>query len=255
MGAGCGVALGTAALFSYAAPWLGLSVVCLYFARRRPSSTSPPAWAHCCQCWRPSSPASAGSTACSSPAPTTPPGSSRPLRPVVGRDQPGSAAVGGGPPARPQRRRMRNTPGWPFLVGAGVAVAFSVLAGLARGGAEAAWLPFFPWLTVAAVAPAAQGGPSPAARSCSSPSARHRRPHRSHPRAPPGDAGAHRARLHANRTCTPDQSSTADQASSTSSSRSSDQASSTPSGSRIARSGLSAMTAPGSWVTSTIAPG
>jgi hypothetical protein len=31
----CGVTLGLAALFSYAAPWLGLSVVCLYFARRR----------------------------------------------------------------------------------------------------------------------------------------------------------------------------------------------------------------------------
>jgi len=42
-----------------------------------------------------------------------------------------------------------------------VAVAFSVLFGLARGGAEAAWLPFFPWLTVAAVAPLRQAGPSP----------------------------------------------------------------------------------------------
>ena len=30
-----GVTLGVAALFSYAAPWLGLSAVCLYFARRR----------------------------------------------------------------------------------------------------------------------------------------------------------------------------------------------------------------------------
>jgi hypothetical protein len=39
-----------------------------------------------------------------------------------------------------------------------VAVAFSLLAGLARGGAEAAWLPFFAWLTVAAVAPPIQGG-------------------------------------------------------------------------------------------------
>ena len=54
-------------------------------------------------------------------------------------------------------RRIRNTPGWPFLVGAGVAVLFSIVAGLARGGAEAAWLPFFPWLTVAAVAPDAPG--------------------------------------------------------------------------------------------------
>jgi hypothetical protein len=66
-----------------------------------------------------------------------------------------------GPPLVRSIRRLRNTPGWPFLVGAGVAVAFSVLAGLARGGAEAAWLPFFPWLTVAAIAPTTQGGPAP----------------------------------------------------------------------------------------------
>src|SRR4029079_7146610 len=31
----CGVTLGVAALCSYAAPWLGLSVVCLYIGRRR----------------------------------------------------------------------------------------------------------------------------------------------------------------------------------------------------------------------------
>jgi hypothetical protein len=68
-----------------------------------------------------------------------------------------------GPPLVRSARRYRNTPGWPFLVGAGVAVAFSIVAGLARGGAEAAWLPFFPWLTVAAVAPDTQGGPTPPA--------------------------------------------------------------------------------------------
>src|SRR5690606_19748059 len=45
------------------------------------------------------------------------------------------------------------------------------------------------------------------------------------------------------------------QANSTSSNRSSLHTSSSPSGSRIARSGLSASTAPGSWVTSTMAPG
>jgi hypothetical protein len=66
-----------------------------------------------------------------------------------------------GPALVRSARRIRNTPGWPFLVGAGVAVAFSILAGLARGGAEVAWLPFFPWLTVAAVAPTTQGGPTP----------------------------------------------------------------------------------------------
>ena len=64
-----------------------------------------------------------------------------------------------GPPLFASLRKVRNTPGWPFLVGAGIAVLFSVLAGLARGGVEHAWLPFFPWLTVAAVAPERQAGP------------------------------------------------------------------------------------------------
>jgi hypothetical protein len=53
----------------------------------------------------------------------------------------------------------------------------------------------------------------------------------------------------------PKPSASSAQASSTRSSRSSLHASSSPSGSRIARSGLSAPTAPGSWVTRTIAPG
>jgi hypothetical protein len=68
-----------------------------------------------------------------------------------------------GPPLLASMRKLRNTPGWPFLVGAGAAVAFSLAAGLARGGVEHAWLPFFPWLTVAAVAPEQQAGPTPPA--------------------------------------------------------------------------------------------
>jgi hypothetical protein len=66
-----------------------------------------------------------------------------------------------GPPIVASARKIRNTPAWPFLVGAAVAVLFGALAGLARGGVEAAWLPFFPWLTIAAVAPATPGGPLP----------------------------------------------------------------------------------------------
>ena len=161
-----GVTLGLAALFSYAAPWLGLSVVCLYFARRRAFLN-----------------VATGLGA---------------LLPVLlvqldgfswldglraaGRDyaervEPHRSAwwwgvigivvllLAAGPPLVRSARRYRNTPGWPFLVGAGVAVAFSIVAGLARGGAEAAWLPFFPWLTVAAVAPPIQGGdPAPTPR-------------------------------------------------------------------------------------------
>ncbi|MBO0868275.1 MAG: hypothetical protein J2P15_06885 [Micromonosporaceae bacterium] len=155
-----GVALGTAALFSYAAGWLGLSLVCLYFARRRPFLNL-----------------ATGLGA---------------LLPVLVADRLGFGYVNGlllarddfatrvqpyrsvlwwslislvallvaaGPPLSASLRRVRTTPGWPFLVGAGCAVVFSILAGIARGGVEHAWLAFFPWLTVAAVAPREQGGP------------------------------------------------------------------------------------------------
>ena len=160
----CGILLGLAAMFSYAAPWLGLSVVCLYFARRRPFLN-----------------AATGVGV---------------LLPVVAASLAGfswpdglmdahadyAARIGAhrspvwwavlslvalllaaGPALVTSLRKMRNTPGWPFLVGAGAAVVFSLVAGLARGGIEYAWLPFFPWLTVAAVAPERPGGPPPAA--------------------------------------------------------------------------------------------
>jgi hypothetical protein len=55
------------------------------------------------------------------------------------------------------------TPGWPFLVGAVGGIGFAIVVGLTRGGAESGWLPFFPWLLVAAVAPARPGGEPPAA--------------------------------------------------------------------------------------------
>jgi hypothetical protein len=45
-------------------------------------------------------------------------------------------------------RRIRRTPGWPFLVGAGISVAFAIGSGLARGEVERSFLPFFPWLLV-----------------------------------------------------------------------------------------------------------
>jgi len=158
----CGVTLGVAALFSYAAPWLGLSAVCLYFARRRPflnlatglgallpvfvAEAAGFSWIDGLLMARddyatrvePHRPALAWSV----------------ISIVV-------LLLAAGPPLVRSARRLRNTPGWPFLVGAGAAVTFSIAAGLARGGAEAAWLPFFPWLTVAAVAPAVQGDEAP----------------------------------------------------------------------------------------------
>jgi hypothetical protein len=152
--------LGLASLFSYAAPWLGLSVVCLYFARRRPFLNI-----------------ATGLGA---------------LLPIVLADVLGFAWLAGlgtahhdyairiepyrsawwwapislvalllasGPVLVASARKLRNTPGWPFLVGSACAVVFSMLAGLARGGVEHAWLAFFPWLTMAALAPQRQAGP------------------------------------------------------------------------------------------------
>jgi methylthioxylose transferase len=158
----CGITLGIASLFSYAAPWLGLSAVCLYFARRRPFLNVATGLGALL-------PVFAARWA----------GFSWFDGLLMARDdyatriEPNRSAIAwglisvvvlllaAGPPLVRSAGRLRNTPGWPFLVGAGAAVTFSVAAGLARGGAEAAWLPFFPWLTVAAVAPPAQGGEAP----------------------------------------------------------------------------------------------
>jgi len=159
-----GALLGVAALLSYAAPWLGFSVVCLYFARRRPflnlatglgallpvlaAEFAGFGWVDGLLTARDDYAARIG-----------------PHRSVLWWS--GLSLVvlllAAGPPLVASARKLRNTPGWPFLVGAGAAVAFSLVAGLARGGVEHAWLPFFPWLTVAAVAPEQQAGPAPPA--------------------------------------------------------------------------------------------
>jgi hypothetical protein len=51
-------------------------------------------------------------------------------------------------------RRLHLTPGWPFVVGAGLAVIFALLSGLSRGEVERSWLAFYPFLLIPAVAPA-----------------------------------------------------------------------------------------------------
>jgi hypothetical protein len=53
-----------------------------------------------------------------------------------------------GPHVVTAARRIRRTPGWPFLVGAGIGVGFAIGSGLARGEVERSFLPFFPWLLV-----------------------------------------------------------------------------------------------------------
>src|SRR3989440_1050560 len=159
-----GALLGVAALFSYAAPWLGLSVVCLYFARRRPFlnlGTGVGALIPIVLADRLGFAWLSGLLAARSDYVSR----VEPYRSVAWWSAISLVALllAAGPPLYASVRTLRNTPHWPFLVGATIAVAFSIVAGIARGGVEHAWLPFFPWLTVAAVAPERQGGePVPA---------------------------------------------------------------------------------------------
>ncbi|OLB80140.1 MAG: hypothetical protein AUI14_07755 [Actinobacteria bacterium 13_2_20CM_2_71_6] len=159
-----GALLGIAALFSYAAPWLGLCLVCLYFARRRPflnlgtglGALAPIVLADVLGfAWL------TGLTAARDDYVSR----IEPYRSVLWWSAISLVALllAAGPPLYASMRKLRNTPGWPFLVGAASAVVVSIVAGIARGGVEHAWLAFFPWLTVAAVAPERQGGePVPA---------------------------------------------------------------------------------------------
>ncbi|GAA2353729.1 hypothetical protein [Dactylosporangium salmoneum] len=157
-----GLLIGVASLFSYSAPWLGLSLVCVYFARRRASLNALSGigallpvlgaqllgfgWAD-------------GLVA----AETDYAARIAPYRSVLWWSAISVVVLllAAGPPIYASARKIRNTAMWPFLVGAGAAVVFSIAAGLARGGVEHAWLPFFPWLTVAAVAPERPGGDPP----------------------------------------------------------------------------------------------
>lgn len=157
-----GVLLGVAALFSYAAAWLGLSIVGIYFARRRAALNLFSALGVLIPvllAWLAGFAWTDGLFAA--------------YADFSQRIEPERSAlwwsiisicalfVAVGPPLVASLRKLRNTPGWPFMLGAAAAVVFSIAAGLARGGIEHAWLPFFPWLTVAAIAPEARGGPAP----------------------------------------------------------------------------------------------
>nr|WP_157475771.1 hypothetical protein [Parafrankia sp. EUN1f] len=144
-----GLLLGITSLFDYGAVWLGVGVAAAYFVRRRPLmnvftglGALLPFWLYFA--WGFSWPdglaqarADVGlGTALAWLA----------LDAVV-------VLLAGGPVVIRALRRIRLTPGWPFLVGAGAAALFSLCAGLAWGGVEQTWLPLAPWLAVAALAP------------------------------------------------------------------------------------------------------
>lgn len=154
-----GLLLGVAALFSYAAAWLGLSIIGIYFARRRAALNLFSGLG-----------ALAPVLLASAVGFTWTDGLSTAYADFARHIEPSRSALwwgpisicalllAAGPPLYASIRKLRNTPGWPFLMGAASAVLFSIASGFARGGIEHAWLPFFPWLTVAAIAPDEQGG-------------------------------------------------------------------------------------------------
>jgi len=155
----CGLLLGTGSLFSYAVAWLGVSVIVCYFVRRRPllnvftglSALVPLALAR-----------AAGFV--------WPDGLTAAQADFSLRVEPNRSwavwvlldvlllVLACGPAAVAAARKVRRTPGWPFLVGAGLAVIFALASGLSRGEVERSWLPFFPWLLVPAVAPERRPG-------------------------------------------------------------------------------------------------
>lgn len=63
-----------------------------------------------------------------------------------------------GPAYVASMRKLRNTPGWPFLAGATAGLVFWAVTGLPATAPPDAWLPYLPWLLVAAVAPRRQAG-------------------------------------------------------------------------------------------------
>jgi hypothetical protein len=156
----CGLLLGSAALFNYAVAWLGVSVIATYFVRRRPllnvytgaAALVPLALFRLWGFTWPN-----GLTAAQTD-----------FSDRVGPERSWALwaaldvlllLMAAGPPLLRALRRVRLTPGWPFLVGAGLAVVFAVASGLSRGEVERSWLPFFPWLLVPAVAPARRPAP------------------------------------------------------------------------------------------------
>ncbi len=159
--AGCGLGIGVATLCGYAVPWLGITVVATYFVRRRPLLNVitggcvllPLSVAAFLGFSWPDGLAVARDQVVH--ATTHIPGSTAGVPAWVARVPPGLAVVlaACGPTIIRAARRVRLTPGWPFLVGAVPAIGFGMVTGLTGAHPERSWLPFYCWLLVPALAP------------------------------------------------------------------------------------------------------
>jgi hypothetical protein len=162
----CGLGIGVAALCGYGVAWLSVAVMAIYFVRRRPLLNVitggcvlvPLSVAALLGFSWPDGLAIAHGQSVHAAAYL--PGGGPGVPPWVARIPLDIAVVlvACGPTVIRAARRVRLTPGWPFLVGAVPAVGFGMVTGLAAAEVEHSWLPFYCWLLVPALAP----GPRPA---------------------------------------------------------------------------------------------
>jgi hypothetical protein len=152
---GSGLVLGFDALLNYAVVWLGVSVIAVYFVRRRPllnvitavGALLPLALARLYGFnW-----ANGLSSAQHDFSVRVGPYRSWSLWALLDLVL---LLIACGPAIIRAAKRLHLTPGWPFVVGAGLAVGFAILSGLSRGEVERSWLAFYPFLLIPAVAPA-----------------------------------------------------------------------------------------------------
>jgi hypothetical protein len=157
-----GLLLGFDAMLNYAVAWLGVSVVAIYFVRRRPVLnvfTGIGALIPLMIFWVAGFNWTSGLSAAQADfSVRVGPHRSWLLWALLDLVL---LLIACGPPIIRALSRLHLTPGWPFVAGAGLAVTFAVLSGLSRGEVERSWLAFYPFLLIPAVAPATRP-PAPA---------------------------------------------------------------------------------------------
>lgn len=154
-----GLLLGVAALFSYSVVWMAATLIAVWFVRRRPvlnvvaglAALVPLGLARAAGFVWPDGLTAAQVDFSERIGPQRSWGLWAPLDLLI-------LVIACGPALAAAARKWRRTPGWPFLVGAVLAVGFALGSGLSRGEVERSWLPFFPWLLVPVVAPEVPGG-------------------------------------------------------------------------------------------------